>query len=148
MISDILTKSKPAVSVSSVKQLCSFCCDQVVYHAIVLLLAWSRGIARFDLRIQKRGGVGFHNKLLGRLDCIQGTIYGMGMSGFAGFVSGISQKGEGALGRRWLLMIQARATNFFDKEEVMRVKFESIFQESDFISIHAPRTPETFNLVS
>lgn len=119
-----------------------YCYEEVADHTMALLLACGRGIVRFDRQIQKQV---WDFKSAGRLDRIRGTV--LGLLGFGGVARAVAQRAK-VFGMKVVAYDPYISDAIFNKEEVMRVDFEFIFKESDFISIHTPRTPETINLVS
>jgi D-3-phosphoglycerate dehydrogenase len=110
-------------------------------HAFGLMLASSRNIVWAD-RFIKTGQWGRKqfegNELFGK------TLGIIGLGRIGGLVS---QRGRG-FQMRVIAYDPYIADSRFEKLNVEKVTFEQLLKESDFISIHTPRTPETKNMVS
>jgi D-3-phosphoglycerate dehydrogenase len=119
-----------------------YCYDEVADHTMALLLACARGIVRFDHHIKKKV---WDFKSAGRLNRIRGSI--LGLVGFGGVARAVGKRAK-AFGMKVIAYDPYVSKEIFNREEVVQVTVEAIFEESDFISIHTPRTPETINLVS
>jgi D-3-phosphoglycerate dehydrogenase len=109
-------------------------------HAIGLMLASSRNIVWAD-RFIKSGQWGRKqfegNELFGK------TLGIIGLGRIGGLVS---QRARG-FQMRVIAYDPYIADSRFEKLNVEKVSFEQLIQESDFITIHTPRTPETKNMV-
>jgi D-3-phosphoglycerate dehydrogenase len=119
-----------------------YCYDEVADHTIALLLACARGVVRFDRRIQK-GHWDF--KSAGKLHRIKGSTFGV--LGFGGVGRSVARKAR-VFGMETIAFDPYLDDEVFKREGVMRVAFETLLKESDFVSIHIPRTPETARLIS
>jgi D-3-phosphoglycerate dehydrogenase len=110
-------------------------------HTMGLMLASSRNIVWAD-RFIKSGQWGRKqfegSELLGK------TLGIIGLGRIGGLVS---QRARG-FQMRVIAYDPYVADSRFEKLNVEKVTFEQLLKESDFISIHAPRTKETMNMVS
>jgi D-3-phosphoglycerate dehydrogenase len=109
-------------------------------HSIGLMLASSRNIVWAD-RFIKSGQWGRKqfegNELFGK------TLGIIGLGRIGGLVS---QRARG-FQMRVVAYDPYISDSRFEKLNVEKVSFEQLIKESDFISIHTPRTPETKNMV-
>lgn len=115
--------------------------EEVSNHALALLLACSRKIVRLDRAL--RAGVWDRSML-----APMGTVYGetLGLVGFGRIARALARKAQ-ALGMHVI------ATDPFVDAETMhaagvrRVTLDELLSEADFISLHAPLTPETRHII-
>jgi len=119
-----------------------YCYDEVTDHTMALLLACARGVVRFDRQIQKKV---WDFKSAGKLHRIRGSK--LGLVGFGGVARSVAKKAK-AFGMEIIAYDPYLSDEIFQREGVRRVSFETLFVESDFVSIHTPRTAETVNMVS
>ncbi len=118
-----------------------YCVDEVSDHALALLLAWNRRINLFDSSV-KAGR--WHVELTMPIHRLRGRtigIIGLGRIGRA-----LSRK-AGAFG-----MEVVAADPFVSVEDaaaagVRLADMNTLLEESDFVSVHTPLTPETRNLI-
>ncbi len=109
-------------------------------HAMGLMLASSRNIVWAD-RFIKSGQ-------WGRKQFEGNELYGktMGIIGLGRIGGLFSQRARG-FQMRVIAYDPYIADSRFEKLNVEKVSFEQLLRESDFISIHTPRTKETMNMV-
>ena len=119
-----------------------YCVDEVSDHVMALLLAWNRRIVLFDtstrargwgsvpltmrimrLREKKLGIVGFGR--IGRAVCSKALAFGLEVLAYDPYVSTSQARRRGA----------------------RVVDLSTLLQESDFVTLHSPLTPETQGLI-
>jgi len=110
-------------------------------HTFALLLAAARRVAEADVAVrngdfpswdlqQPLTGVDVHGKILG--------IVGMGRIGAA-----VARRGHHGFGMRILYHSRTHKPGIESEIAAVRVSFERLLEESDFVSVHVPLTPET-----
>jgi D-3-phosphoglycerate dehydrogenase len=109
-------------------------------HTIGLMLASSRKIAWADRMI--KGGQWDRKSLEGS------ELYGktLGIIGLGRIGGLVSQRARG-LSMRVIAYDPYIADSRFEKLTVEKVTFDELLRQSDFISIHAPRTKETIDMI-
>lgn len=110
-------------------------------HTFALLLAAARRVTEADVAVrngdfpswglqQPLTGVDVHAKILG--------IVGMGRIGAA-----VARRGHHGFGMRVLYHSRTPKPDLESEIAAVQVSFEQLLEESDFVSIHVPLTPET-----
>lgn len=119
-----------------------YCIEEVADHGLALILAFTRGIIRgLD---QTRGG-GWNVKLLRPLHRQRGRT--LGLVGFGRIARALAQRAT-ALGYEIIV------SDPFLSDEAIRtggarpVDLDTLFKESDVVSLHAPLTPNTRHMVN
>jgi D-3-phosphoglycerate dehydrogenase len=119
-----------------------YCIEEVADHGLALILAFTRGIIRgLD---QTRGG-GWNVKLLRPVHRQRGRT--LGLVGFGRIARALADRAK-ALG------YEIVAADPFLADEAVRtagarpVDLDTLFKESDVISLHAPLTPKTRHMVN
>ena len=115
----------------------AYCIDEVSDHAMGLLLACARKIPRFDRSI--RGGTWEQN--------IGPTMYRtrgktLGVIGFGRIARSIVPKAK-AFGLTINICSPRTDPELIQQSGAQKVSFQELLATSDFITIHAPLTPET-----
>ena len=119
-----------------------YCIEEVADHGLALILAFTRGIIRgLD---QTRGG-GWNVKLLRPLHRQRGRT--LGLVGFGRIARALAHRAT-ALGYEIIV------SDPFLSDEAVRtggarpVDLDTLFKESDVVSLHAPLTPNTRHMVN
>ena len=118
-----------------------YCVDEVSDHALALLLAWNRGINRFDSAV-KAGH--WHLELTMPIHRLRGRklgIIGLGRIGKA-----LSRK-AGAFGMEVLASDPFVSAEAASDAGARLADMATVLRESDFVSVHTPLTPETRNII-
>jgi D-3-phosphoglycerate dehydrogenase len=119
-----------------------YCIEEVADHGLALILAFTRGIIRG--RDQTRGG-GWNVKLLRPLHRQRGRT--LGLVGFGRIARALAHRAT-ALGYEIIV------SDPFLSDEAVRtggarsVELDTLFKESDVVSLHAPLTPKTWHMVN
>lgn len=119
-----------------------YCVDEVSDHVLAFLLGWNRRVVMFDksvkssgwdsipltmrimrLRGKKLGIIGFGR--IGQAVCKKAQVFGLEILAHDPFAS------------------SARAADF----DAKLVDMQTLLSQSDFITIHAPSTPQTINMI-
>ncbi|MGY8990749.1 MAG: C-terminal binding protein [Rhodospirillales bacterium] len=134
---DIEAATKAGIVVNYVPD---YCIDEVSDHAMALLLALARKIT-FSDRIVRDGrwempAVVPLNRLRGRT---------LGLAGFGRIPQCIVPKAQ-AFGINVITFDPYVSEDALKKHNVKSVSFDELLAQSDYISVHAPLTPETENL--
>ena len=119
-----------------------YCLDEVSDHAMALFLSCARAITIFDQKVRHKI---WDFKSAGKLNRLKDLIFGL--LGFGNIARQMVKKAQ-AFGLKVIAHDPYLDDSLFKAYGVERVSFESLFQRSDFLSIHTPLTPETHNLVS
>jgi D-3-phosphoglycerate dehydrogenase / 2-oxoglutarate reductase len=119
-----------------------YCIEEVADHGLALILAFTRGIIRG--RDQTRGG-GWNVKSLRPLHRQRGRT--LGLVGFGRIARALAHRAT-ALGYEIIV------SDPFLSDEAVRtggarsVDLDTLFKESDVVSLHAPLTPKTRHMVN
>jgi D-3-phosphoglycerate dehydrogenase len=119
-----------------------YCVEEVSDHAMGLLLAWNRRIALFDRSVKTTawGSVALDMPIL-RLRGKKLGIIGFGRIGRA-----VCRKAL-AFGFEVLVYDSYVAAEVVAQQGGKKVDLPTLLRASDFITLHAPLTPETRNLI-
>ena len=119
----------------------TYCTDVVADHAMALLLAANRHIARLDAAVRQGR---FARALAAPTRSLQGAT--LGIIGLGRIGSAVAQRMQG-----WnptLLAYDPYITQeYADRFHARLVSLEELLQSADMISVHCPLTPETFHLL-
>jgi len=119
----------------------SYCEDEVSDHAMALILALARKVPLYDRSV--RGGAWDFN--VGRpIRRLKGQT--VGLLGFGKIPRLVAPKAQ-AFGFRVISHDPYVSAEVFAKAGVGPVSFDDLFQQSDFLSVHAPLTEKTRGLV-
>jgi D-3-phosphoglycerate dehydrogenase len=112
-----------------------YCVAEVAEHALALLLAQARGVARYNASVKgRRWDLG----VAAPLRRLEGQT--LGLIGCGRIGTRLAQKARG-LGLRVLAYDPALKTG--DRDGVVAVELDQVLAESDFVSLHIPLMPET-----
>jgi D-3-phosphoglycerate dehydrogenase len=120
-----------------------FCLDEQAEHTLALLLAWGRRLPYMTEAMRRADWSARHHPGVHR---IAGQT--LGLVGFGASAQAVARRAR-ALGLRLLAWArnppkyQAAA----DASGAMLVDLDRLLQDSDFVSIHVPLTPETRHLI-
>ena len=120
----------------------AYCVDEVSDHAMGLLLACARKISRFDWAV--RSGVWDQN-IGPEMHRIRGKT--LGIVGFGRIAQALIPKAK-AFGLTINVCSPRTAPKRIQEAGAEKVTFSELLTTSDFITIHAPLTPETEHLFS
>jgi D-3-phosphoglycerate dehydrogenase len=116
-----------------------FCVEEVSDHALALVLALSRRIV--DFAGQTRSG-GWDNKAFGDMHRLSGQT--LGLIGFGRIARRVAGKAR-PFGYRVLAYSPSLTPGNHDG--VTAATFEQVLRSSDVVSLHAPATPSTRNMI-
>ena len=120
----------------------AYCMDEVSAHAMGLLLACARKIPRFDRNVRK----GTWDQNIGpAMRRIRGKT--LGVIGFGRIARSIVPKAK-AFGLTINVCSPRTDPALIQQHGAQKVSFSELLATSDFITIHAPLTPETQHLFS
>ena len=120
----------------------AYCMDEVSAHAMGLLLACARKIPRFDRNVRK----GTWDQNIGpAMHRIRGKT--LGVIGFGRIARSIVPKAK-AFGLTINVCSPRTDPALIQQHGAQKVSFSELLATSDFITIHAPLTPETQHLFS
>lgn len=119
-----------------------YCVDEVSDHVMALLHAWNRKIALFDRSVKERGWGS--QPLTMRMMRLRGKT--IGIVGFGRIGRAVGQKAR-AFGMNVLAADPVVTARSVEEHGARLVDLETLLQESDFVSLHAPLTEATRNLI-
>ena len=117
----------------------TYCLDEVAEHAIGLLFALARRVARFDRAI--RGGA-YPGVPFQGMRRIKGKT--LGLLGFGHIGRSVAERARG-LGLN--VLTYDPAIDALPPEQGRAVNLDTLIAESDALSLHVPLTPETRGLI-
>lgn len=118
-----------------------YCVDEVAEHALALILAHARGIARFDVAVREGDWALARGRPLNRLAGRTLGIVGLGRIGKA-----LAGKAAG-LGLRVVAFDPTAGPDELAAAGAAPVDLDELAEVADFVSIHAPLTDATRGLV-
>ncbi len=120
----------------------AYCIDEVSTHAMGLLLACTRKIARFDRSVK----ADIWDPNIGpQIYRLCGKV--LGIVGFGNIGQAIVSKAK-AFGLTVTVYSPRTSSEAIQKQGAEKVSFQELLKTSDFISIHAPLTAETEHMFS
>lgn len=134
---DVACATELGIIVTNVPE---YCVDEVSEHAMALLLSLARKVTFFDRAI--KGGT-YNLQALTPLYRVKGRT--LGIVGFGKIGRTVYRKAIG-FGLRILVFDPRLSADTLKGLEVTPVGFEELLGASDYVSIHAPLTPETRHL--
>jgi D-3-phosphoglycerate dehydrogenase / 2-oxoglutarate reductase len=125
----------------------AFCIEEVANHTLLLLLACWKKLIRLDHDI--RSGNWPDNRNLESALAPVGSVYGqrLGLIGFGNIARAVSLRGK-TLGMRVTAFDPFVEVAEFTKHGAEPASLDEVIQESDFLSLHVPLTPETHHLMN
>lgn len=117
-----------------------YCLDEVSDHAMALLLASIRKIAFSNARAAEGK---WEMPAVAPISRIRGKI--LGLIGLGNIPQNIVGKAQ-AFGIQVIASDPYCPDEIFSRLNVQKVEFDELLKQSDYISIHAPLTPETENM--
>ena len=119
-----------------------YCVSEVSDHVMALLLAWNRRIVLFDRATKNKGwgseGLGMRIMRLGGKK--------LGIVGFGRIGKGVCAKAL-AFGMEVLVSDPCSSDKEIGKQGARKVEMKDLLNESDFVTLHAPLTPNTRNMI-
>jgi D-3-phosphoglycerate dehydrogenase len=115
--------------------------DEVATHAIALLLACNRGIVQ--LVESTRSGI-WDYRIVGPVSRLKGKT--LGLLGFGHIGKESAQLAKG-IGMRVIAHDPYAPPHVFEEHDVRSVDLKTLFQESDYLSLHVPLTEETERII-
>ena len=116
--------------------------EDVAEHALALLLAATRRIATRNRDVRDgQWGIGQREPMF----CLAGKI--LGVVGFGRISRCFVQKASGIGFKRILVVDPLLTDEQASQAGVTRVNLDTLCREADFISLHAPLTPDTHHLI-
>ncbi|CAI8046987.1 D-3-phosphoglycerate dehydrogenase [Geodia barretti] len=119
-----------------------YCVDEVSDHVIAMLHAWNRKIVLFDRAVKERGWAS--QGLTMRIMRLRGKT--LGIVGFGRIGQAVAKKAN-AFGLRVLAADPVVSSATVESLGATSVDLATLLRESDFVSLHAPLTQETRNLI-
>ncbi|HRW10948.1 MAG TPA: C-terminal binding protein [Caldilineaceae bacterium] len=119
-----------------------FCVEEVSDHAMALILACARRVVGFDRAV--RAGT-WNNTSLGPLPRLRGQT--LGLVGFGNSARALLPKAKG-FGMRVIAYTPRLSPTALQAPDVATNDLAFLLRESDYISLHAPLTPETQHLIN
>ena len=119
----------------------SYCVEDVAEHTLALVLACARKVVHYDRSVREGAWAVTVGKPIFR---VGGST--LGLIGFGAIAREVARRAA-ALGMRVLFSDPGVGSAPHDIA-AKKVKLETVLGESDFVSIHAPLTPETRGLIS
>ena len=118
----------------------SYCVDEVSDHALALILACARKVTSYDAAIRR----GHYDLSVGvPIFRLRGKV--LGIVGFGNIGRAVCTKGR-AFGLQVVVFDPFLASAEAEQMGAKTVTFGELLEQSDFISVHAPLTPDTENL--
>ena len=117
-----------------------YCVDEVSDHAMALLLALARKVTYANRLVQ---GGRWEMKAVVPLHRLRGRV--LGLVGFGKIPRALTPKAQ-AFGLKVIACDPYVPAETTARLEVELVDFEQLLQQADYVSIHAPLTPETHHL--
>jgi D-3-phosphoglycerate dehydrogenase len=127
--------SKRAIPVTYVPD---YCVAEVAEHALALLLAQARGVARYNASVKSRG---WNLGVAAPLRRIEGQT--LGLIGCGRIGGRLAAKALG-LGLRVVAYDPVASA----PRGVVSVSLDELLEQSDFVSLHVPLTPDTRHIVN
>ena len=119
-----------------------YCVDEVSDHVMAMLHTWNRKIAIFDQSVKKDGWG--HLGLTMRIKRLRGKT--LGIIGFGRIGQIVAEKSK-AFGLNVLASDPVVSPEVVSKFGATLVPMDELLRESDFVTLHAPLIPDTFNLI-
>ena len=119
-----------------------YCVDEVSDHVMALLHAWNRRIVLFDRAVKERGWGS--QGLTMRMMRLRGKT--IGIVGFGRIGQAVARKAD-AFGLRILAADPVVSPATVESLGGTLVELPELLKQSDFVSLHAPLTTETRNLI-
>ncbi len=120
----------------------TYCVDEVSDHAMALLLACARNISHFNIAVKS----GIWEQNLGpQMYRLRGKT--LGIVGFGNIAKAIITKAI-AFGLNIAVYSPRALSEAIRQYGAEKVSFQELLKTSDFITIHAPLTPETHHMFS
>ena len=136
---DVETATENGIIVTNVP---AYCVDEVSDHAMALLLACARKVSRYNEAVKS----GTWDQNIGPQMCrLRGKI--LGVIGFGHIAKAIIPKAK-AFGLDVTVYSPRTSPELIKRHDAEKVPFQDLLKTSDFITIHAPLTPETQHMFS
>lgn len=117
-----------------------YCVDEVSDHAMALLLALARKVTYANQLVQ---GGQWEMKAVVPLHRLRGRV--LGLVGLGKIPRALAPKAQ-AFGMKVIAADPYVPAEVAAEQDVKLVDFEQLLQQADYVSIHAPLTPETHHL--
>ncbi|HEU5348383.1 MAG TPA: C-terminal binding protein, partial [Ktedonobacterales bacterium] len=136
---DLATATRKGIAVTNVPE---YCIDEVSDHAMALLLSWARKIVVADRAIHagswRLADVAPIHRLRGQT---------LGLVGLGKIALRLAAKAQ-ALGLRVIGSDPYVAAERVAPLNITHLPFDDVLEQSDFVSLHAPLTPETRGMLN
>ncbi len=119
-----------------------YCVDEVSDHTMALLLAWNRRVVTLDRSVRTTGWGSV--PLTMRMMRLRGKT--LGIVGYGRIGQAVAAK-AGAFGFRVLAHSPSIDAAAAQRQGVRPVDLPTLLRESDFVTLHAPMTPDTEGLI-
>jgi len=136
---DVAAATQEGVVVANVPD---YCHEEVADHAMALLLACARRVVSFCQDISCKT---WDFKSAGEMKRMRGQT--LGLIGFGGIAINVARRAK-PFGMRIIAYDPYLPSEVFDQEGVRQVSLDELLKDSNFVSIHIPKTPETVGLIS
>lgn len=118
-----------------------YCIHEVSDHAMAMLLSLARKVALSNSHVQSGR---WHLPAVGPLYRLKGRV--LGLVGFGNIPRLVVPKAQ-AFGLKVIAFDPYAGDEEFAARDVERVTFDELLARSDFVSVHAPLTPDTVGLL-
>ncbi len=119
-----------------------YCMDEVAEHVLAILLAWNRRIVMFDRSVKTAGWGSLPLNM--RIMRLRGKK--LGIIGFGRIGNAVAIRAA-ALGLEILAFDPYLTPEAATEQKVKMVNLTTLLEESDFVTLHTPLTPNTENLI-
>ncbi len=136
---DIAAAAERGITVTYVPD---YCIHEVSDHAMALLLSLTRKVPLSNSHVQSGR---WHLPTVGPLYRLKGRV--LGLVGFGNIPRLVAPKAH-AFGLKVIAFDPHVGDEEFAARDVGRVTFDELLARSDFVSIHAPLTPDTVGLLN
>jgi D-3-phosphoglycerate dehydrogenase len=136
---DVAAATEAGVMVTNVPD---YCYEEVADHAMALILACARRVVSFCQNISCKI---WDFKSTGQIKRIRGQT--LGLIGFGGVSRNVARRAK-PFGMSIIAYDPYLPPEVFEQEGVSQVSLEKLLTDSDFVSVHIPKTPETVGLIS
>jgi len=120
-----------------------YCTEEVSDHALALILACLRNLPLRDRRV--REGI-FESDINDSIYRASGKT--MGLVGYGKIAQTVHRKWQGFLPRQVLVCDPFMPADIIQQKGAHKVELNTLLQDSDIVSLHAPLTEKTHHLIS
>ena len=137
---DVQAATEAEIAVTNVPE---YCIEEVCDHAMALLLAAARNIVLYHQSVVKDSQ--WNCRVAPPMHRLRGRI--LGLIGFGKIPRAVAVRAK-PFGLRMMAFDPYVSATDFEKAGVVKAELDDLLRQSDFVSIHAPLTPETKGLIN